>query len=59
MGNRLNRPDEHIIMAGPKPMLTEFGMHHRLESCEANFMANVVVKRIISIALPDILGACS
>ena len=24
-------------MAGPKPMLTEFGIHHRLESCIANF----------------------
>ena len=34
MGYRLNRLDEPVFMAGPKPMLTEFGIHHRLESCE-------------------------
>ena len=27
--------DEPIFMAGPKPMLTEFGIHYRLESCES------------------------
>ena len=25
--------DEPVFMAGPKPMRTEFGIHHRLESC--------------------------
>ena len=33
MGYRLNRLDEPIFMAGPKPMRTEFGIHLRLESC--------------------------
>ena len=33
MGYRLNRLDEPIFMAGPKPMRTEFGIHPRLESC--------------------------
>ena len=33
MGYHLNRLDEPVFMAGPKPMLTEFGVHHRLESC--------------------------
>ena len=33
MGYRLNRLDEPIFMAGPKPMQTEFGIHPRLESC--------------------------
>ena len=33
MGYRLNRLDEPVFMAGPKPMRTEFGIHHRLESC--------------------------
>ena len=33
MGYRLNRPDEPIFMAVPKPMLTEFDIHYRLESC--------------------------
>ena len=32
MGYRLNRLDEPIFMAGPKPMRTEFGIHQRLES---------------------------
>ena len=33
MGYRLNRLDEPIFMALSKPLLTEFGIHHRLESC--------------------------
>ena len=33
MGYRSNRLDEPVFMAGPKPMLTEFGIHQRLESC--------------------------
>ena len=33
MGYRLNRPNELVFIAGPKPMQTEFGIHHRLESC--------------------------
>ena len=32
MGYRLNRLDEPIFMAVSKPMQTEFGIHHRLES---------------------------
>ena len=34
MGYSLNRLDEPVFMAGPKPMRTEFGIHQRLESCE-------------------------
>ena len=30
----MNRLDEPVFMAVPKPMLTEFGIHYRLESCE-------------------------
>ena len=33
MGNRLNRLDEPVFMALPKPMQTEFGIHPGLESC--------------------------
>ena len=33
MGYHLNRLDEPVFMAGPKPMRTEFGIHLRLESC--------------------------
>ena len=34
MGYRLNRLDEPVFMAVSKPLLTEFGIYHRLESCE-------------------------
>ena len=33
MGYRLNRLDEPVFMAVSKPLLTEFGIYHRLESC--------------------------
>ena len=33
MGCRLIRLDEPVLMAVSKPMLTEFGIHLRLESC--------------------------
>ena len=33
MWYRLNRLDEPALMAVPKPMLTDFDIHHRLESC--------------------------
>ena len=33
MGCRLNRLDEPIFMVVPKPILTEFGIHPKLESC--------------------------
>ena len=33
MGYCLNCLDEPVLMAVPKPMQTEFGIHHRLESC--------------------------
>ena len=35
MGYRLNCLDELVFMAVSKPMQTEFGIHHRLESCDA------------------------
>ena len=35
MGYCLNRLDEPVFMAVLKPLLTEFGIHYRLESCEA------------------------
>ena len=37
MGYHLNRPDEPVVMAGPKPMRTEFGIYHRLESCGKHY----------------------
>ena len=34
MGYRFNRLDEPVFIAVAKPMLTEFGIHYRLESCD-------------------------
>ena len=33
VGYRLNHLDEPVFMAVSKPLLAEFGIHHRLESC--------------------------
>ena len=35
VGYRLNRPDEPVFIAVSNPLLTEFGIHLRLESCGA------------------------
>ena len=37
MGYSLNRLDEPVLIAVSKPLLTEFGIHHRLESCVEDF----------------------
>ena len=42
MGYRLNRLDGPVFMAVSKPLLTEFDIHYRLESCEPN-MSNLFV----------------
>ena len=34
VGYHWNLLDEPVIVAGSKPMLTEFGIHHTLESCD-------------------------
>ena len=42
MGYRLNRLDEPVFVAGPKPMRTEFGIHQRLESCDLRCQEHTV-----------------
>ena len=37
MGYHLNRLDENVFMAVSKPLRTDFGIHHRLEKCVAQF----------------------
>ena len=41
MGYRLNRLDEPVFEAVSKPLLTEFHIHHRLESCVGKFYSFV------------------
>ena len=54
MGYRLNRLDEPVFMAVSKPLLTEFGIHYRLESCalrmckDLNNLKNSIEQVIIS-----------
>ena len=55
MGYRLNRLDEPIFMAGPKPMRTEFGIHLRLESCGHQYIQSrlhPLVKMLLILCLP-------
>ena len=49
MGYRLNRLDEPVFMAGPKPMLTEFGIHYRLESCATNSILLQILLFVIEV----------
>ena len=49
MGHHLNRLDEPVFMSGLKPMQTEFGIHHILESC-ATFLWDWNILRILSVA---------
>ena len=43
MRYRFNRLDESVYTAVSKPLLTEFGIHHRLESC-VGFLPTVCPK---------------
>ena len=44
MGYHLNRLDEPVFMAVSKPLLTEVGIHHRLESCDTVKFEFMVVR---------------
>ena len=54
MGYHLNRLDKSVFMAVSKPLLTEFGIHHRLESCaeiqslEMNQILTVLIGPLLS-----------
>ena len=51
MGYRLNRLDEPVFRAVSKPLLTEFGIHHRLESCAWYSLAEI--NQVIEVAFSD------
>ena len=46
MGYRLNRLDEPVFVAVLKPMLTEFGIHYRLGSCEKYLLLTEILNFI-------------
>ena len=43
MGYCFNCLDEFVFMAVPKPLLTEFGINYRLESCVEHFNSPAVL----------------
>ena len=54
VGYHLNLLDKPVFMAGPKHLLTEFGIHQRLESCVA-FSTNAQ-SRFASVVIDGVLG---
>ena len=56
MGIRLNRLDEPVFTAGPKHLLTEFGIHHRLESCEILSKERQTELKVALVARPGLLS---
>ena len=55
MGYRLNCLDEPIFMAVPKLMLTEFGIHYRLESCVVFLFENLYYSKLIWMDIQRVL----
>ena len=51
MGYRLNRLDEPVLIAVSKPLLTEFGIHHRLESYVA-YQRRITYQSVKSMTIP-------
>ena len=50
MGYHLNRLDKPVFMAVSKPLLTEFGIHHRLESCGMYWVNSESWKHVLEIS---------
>ena len=56
MGYRLKSLDEPVFVAVPKPMLTEFGILYRLESCVPQTF--FVTKLVIFLSFFKFEGGC-
>ena len=54
MGYRLNRLDEPVFIEVSKPLLTEFGIHHRLESCDIYHL--IEHRKVMEAALFDFIS---
>ena len=55
----MNCLDEHVFfMAGPKPMLTEFGIHQRLESCGKECVSVVTHRAIFKLGAKKLILLC-
>ena len=47
MGYRLNRLDEPVFIAVSKPLLTDFGIHRGLESCDGSIKIGTMFPKIV------------
>ena len=56
MGYCLNRLIEPVFMAVSKPLLTEFGIHDRLESCEGFRIYSLKWKMALSLVIEQNIG---
>ena len=46
MGYHLNCLDERVFIAVSKPLLTEFGIHLRLESCDMHILLKIKISKL-------------
>ena len=56
MGYHLNGLDEPTLIAVSKPLLTEFGIHHRLESCDTIYKCMYVCLYVCRSVYPYLRG---
>ena len=47
MGYRLNRLDEPVFIAVSKPLLTDFGIHRGLESCDGSIKIGTMFPKTV------------
>ena len=57
MGYRLNRLFEPVLITVSKPLLTEFGIHLRLESCELTKKITVHAIRVTCLRQAETVGS--
>ena len=57
VGYHLNRLNEPVFIAVSKPLLTEFGIHRRLESC-GQFHSFYVLQLDLAEKLADLSFVC-
>ena len=59
MGYHLNRLIEPVLIAVSKPLLTEFGIHHRLESCVCDTESERVIPQIYHTGPSVVIKVCA
>ena len=57
MGYRLNRLDEPVFITLSEPLLTEFDIHHGLESCDSYLCKNEIESKVGLLFIPSATAA--